>query len=56
MTVRILPSLCASKDWHTSRGYIGNIRSAEAYVWGAEEGLVGTAVYNVPAYVNELPS
>jgi hypothetical protein len=48
VTVRILPSLCAPEDWHVSKGYIGNIRSAEAYVWDEFDGLIGTAVYNVP--------
>jgi hypothetical protein len=56
VTVRILPSLCASEDWHTSKGYIGNVRSAEAYIWDARLGLVGTAIYNVPEYTNELPA
>lgn len=46
--MRILPSLCAPEDWHVSKGYIGNIRSAEAYVWDEFDGLIGTAVYNVP--------
>lgn len=48
VTVRILPSLCAAEDWHVGKGYIGNIRSAEAYVWDEFDGLIGTAVYNVP--------
>ena len=56
VTVRILPSLCASEDWHTSQGYVGNIRSAEAYVWDPVEGLCGTAIYNVPPYTDSLPN
>lgn len=48
VTVRILPSLCAPEDWHVGKGYVGNTRSAEAYVWDSEEGLVGTAIYNAP--------
>lgn len=47
VTVRILPSLCAPESWHVGRGYVGNLRAAEAYVWDSEEGLVGTAVFNV---------
>ena len=47
VVVRVLPSLSAAEDWHVSKGYIGNIRSAEAYIWDRECGLVGTAVYNV---------
>ena len=48
VVVRILPSLCAPEDWHVAKGYVGNIRSAEAFVWDSEDGLVGTAVYNAP--------
>lgn len=47
VVVRVLPSLSAAEDWHVSKGYIGNIRSAEAYIWDRETGLVGTAVFNV---------
>lgn len=55
VTVRILPSLCAAEDWHTSKGYVGNTRSAEAYVWDKETGLCGTAVYTVPNYSDTWP-
>jgi hypothetical protein len=43
--VRVLPSLCQPDDWHYDKGFVGNIRSAEAYVWNKDEGLIGTAVY-----------
>lgn len=46
--VRILPSLTAADDWSAGNGYIGNIRSAEAYVYHPRDGLVGTMVYVVP--------
>lgn len=46
--VRILPSLCAPEDWHVAKGYIGNIRSAEGYIWHKDTGLCGTVIYNVP--------
>jgi hypothetical protein len=49
VTVRILPSLCAPEDWHVSKAFVGNQRSAEAYVWSRDEGLVGYHVYTVPA-------
>lgn len=48
--VRILPSLSAPEDWHTAKGYVGNIRSAEAYIWDRNTGLVGTAMFNVPIH------
>lgn len=46
--VRILPSLCAPDAWHSESQYIGNTRSAEAYVWNRTEGLLNVAFYNVP--------
>ena len=47
--VRILPALCAEDIWHSENGYVGNIRSAEAYVW-SKEALIGTAIYAAPDY------
>jgi predicted phosphodiesterase len=47
--VRILPSLAGADAWHAENGYVGNIRAAEAFVWSADEGLVATAYYTVPA-------
>jgi hypothetical protein len=48
--VRILPSLAAADSWHSEMAYVGNIRSAEAYVWHREEGLLGTATFAAPDY------
>lgn len=45
--VRVLPALCPADDWHSQNFFIGNQRSAEAYVWSATEGLISTAVYTV---------
>lgn len=45
--VRVLPALCPADDWHSRNFFIGNQRSAEAYVWSKTEGLIGTAVYTV---------
>lgn len=47
--VRILPSLAGVDAWHAENTYVGNIRAAEAFIWSASEGLVGTAYYTVPA-------
>lgn len=47
--VRILPSLAGVDAWHAENTYTGNIRAAEAFIWSASEGLVGTAYYTVPA-------
>lgn len=46
--VRILPSLGGTDRWSSYNGYTGNWQSAEAFVWNAKAGLVGTAVYTVP--------
>lgn len=39
--VRILPALCAADAWHASRGYIGEPRAAETYLWSFRGGYVG---------------
>jgi hypothetical protein len=44
--VRVIPSLSPADDWHSENGFVGNLRSAEAYFWNKKEGLVGTAIYN----------
>ena len=46
--VRVLPSLCPPDEWHSSKGFVGNIPSAECFIWNKVEGLVGTATYSVP--------
>lgn len=46
--VRILPALSGIDAWHAENQFVGNIRAAEAFVWSAAEGLVGTAYYNAP--------
>lgn len=46
--VRVLPSLCPPDEWHSSKGFVGNIPSAECFIWSKVEGLVGTATYSVP--------
>lgn len=45
--VRVLTTVSATDSWHQRLGYIGSIRSLEAYVWDAEKGLAGILVYNV---------
>lgn len=46
--VRISPALCDADAWHSENMFVGNSRSAEAFVWSSQEGLVGTAHYTVP--------
>ena len=45
--VRTLSALCPPDAWHADRGFVGNLRSAEAFVWHKEEGLIGTAIYTL---------
>lgn len=47
MRIRILPSLCGTDNWHFAKGYVGNIKSAEAYLWHKELGLRQIIVHNV---------
>jgi hypothetical protein len=51
--VRVLPSLCAADAWHAEMGYVGNIRSAETYVWDTD-GMVGTYTFTAPDYDERL--
>lgn len=46
--VRTLSSLSGTDYWHASNGYVGNIRSSEAFIWHKECGLVCSVVYNAP--------
>lgn len=46
--VRISPALCPPDAWHAEQGYVGNARSAQAFVWHETEGLVSLATYTVP--------
>jgi hypothetical protein len=43
--VRILPSLSPPDAWHANNAYVGNLRSAEGYIWNAKEGLIGQVFY-----------
>ena len=44
--IRVLSALCPPDAWHSEHGFVGNKRSAEAFVWDKEEGLIGTAIYS----------
>jgi hypothetical protein len=45
--VRVSPALCAIDAWHTWKQFTGNNRSAEAFVWHRQEGMIGQAFYTV---------
>ena len=50
--VRILPSLSGTDSWHHEKGYIGNIRSAQAYAWSKEYGYKGQFQVNLKEIKN----
>lgn len=43
--VRILPALCPPDAWHAEMGFVGNLRSSEAFVWDEKQGLIGIVIY-----------
>lgn len=47
--IRILPSLSASDSWHAGKGYVGNVRSAESYLWDKDGGMIQMSQWNVPS-------
>jgi len=44
VTVRVIPSLTGVDAWHFQHGFVGNRRSAEAYVWDYENGYTDKTV------------
>jgi hypothetical protein len=42
-----MSSLSGTDSWHHKKGYIGARKSAEAYLWDAETGLVNQTYYNI---------
>jgi hypothetical protein len=47
-TVRVLPSLSGTDLWHFDRGFVGNRRAMESYLWRKDGGLAGI----FPAYID----
>jgi hypothetical protein len=45
--VRHLSSLCSTDAYHTLKGYIGNIRAAEGFLYTKNKGLAAHYHYNV---------
>lgn len=45
--VRVIPALCPPDAWHYMRGYVGGVRSAEAYLWSRTNGYAGHFSANV---------
>jgi len=38
--VRTLSALCPPDEWHSSMGFVNNVRAAEAFVWNQKEGMI----------------
>ena len=47
ITVRNLSSMSATDYWHDSKGFIGNIKKAQAFIYNRQNGLQGILNYNV---------
>ena len=47
ITVRNLSSMSATDFWHDSKGFIGNIKKAQAFLYHRTNGLQGILNYNV---------
>lgn len=47
LKIEYLPSLTAPDAWHHSKGFIGTVRGAQAYVHNASRGRIATFPYNV---------
>lgn len=47
ITIRHMSSLAGTDAWHYSKGYVGPIKAAEAYLWNDKYGLVGQFNANI---------
>lgn len=43
--VRVLPALCPPDKWHAEMGFVGNLRSSEAFHWDKVQGLTNIIIY-----------
>lgn len=44
--VASVPSLCSPDAWHASKGYVGNVESAQAFLYHSTKGLLTTHYHN----------
>lgn len=40
ITIRYLSSLTGTEEWHHKKGFIGQIKAADAFIWNDEAGLI----------------
>ena len=45
--VRTLSSLVPADQWHASKGYIGALRSAQAFLYDEKQGLIAIFYHNI---------
>lgn len=47
VTIRYLSSLTGTEEWHHKKGFIGNIKAADAFIWNYEFGLIAVLNSNI---------
>ncbi len=47
VTIRYLSSLTGTEEWHNKKGFIGNIKAGEAYIWNKDAGLIAQLNANI---------
>lgn len=53
VVVDVLPSLSANDDYHHKRGFIGSVRSAQAFLYDPEDGLISIFYHKVHSIKEE---
>ena len=41
VTIRTLSSLTGTEEWHHKKGFVGQIKAADGFLWNAETGMIG---------------
>lgn len=47
VVVSALPSICPADSWHHGKGYVKNLRGAQAFLYHKEDGLTATFLHTV---------
>lgn len=47
VTVRYLSSLTGTEEWHHRKGFVSQIKAAEAFIWNHDRGLIATLNTNI---------
>jgi hypothetical protein len=47
VTVRYLSSLTGTEEWHHSKGFIGQIKAADGFLWNSVNGMIAHIIANV---------